>query len=637
MSLAPGVQVGRWIVLRRLGAGGAGAVWLARHAELGSLAALKVLHAADPGLAARLRREGRLQATLVHPNVLRVTDLVEHEERPVLVLEYVDGPTLAAYLAARPRLSLAGIDALATGILRGVEAAHRRGWVHRDLKPGNVLLAGSGRHTVPKVADFGISAALTVDEPDFSSGTTTRGGIGTRRYMPLEQLLGHPPDARMDVFALGALLFELCEGRPAFPTVEAWEEALRRGVYPVPTRTDLPERMRAAITSSLCDRRGRVPDAGALLARWSGAVERPPARGLMLPALVVAAAAAVIGWAASRGGSEPPPLPALSDPGRWVFAVNEEGRAPLPLGSSVVWLARERFGPATGRTVEGEPTPLPDPWGDPVHSARLALGLGSARIDPRSATVEDLVGAGSAGVVVVPEGFAPPLFPAGYEPGVLDPANYGVDAGFASALACGDRLFACFEHNDPWKSWWLGLDPGRPLDDPEAWAVIRPADLHPLAVMMGRGACDERHLYLPPYFDGENNHGVALRYDLSRPFDDPGSWEQVDLTQLDPAARGYIAVVLAEGGAYYAPWFGTWGGTVARFDVRRGFADPDAWEFVDLTRQRPAATGFDVAWDGRYVWFVSMERFRGIPGQPGVLARYDTRVDGPWSAPVGSP
>src|SRR6185503_18078691 len=129
------------------------------HLQLGSLHALKVLTSPTEAIALRLRREGRAQAKLRHPNIVAVTDSIDVFGEPGLVMEYVRGPSLAELLQKR-RLTVDQAEHLALGILRGVAAAHGLGLVHRDLKPGNVLLAIDADALLPKVADFGLAKIL---------------------------------------------------------------------------------------------------------------------------------------------------------------------------------------------------------------------------------------------------------------------------------------------------------------------------------------------------------------------------------------------------------------------------------------------------------------------------------------------
>jgi serine/threonine protein kinase len=266
MRLQPGTSVDRYTVLRPLGSGGMGTVYLVEHRELGTRHALKVLHEGKRRFDPRLQREGRLQAQLRHGNVVEVTDLFELGGQPALLMEYIDGPNLAEFFAMGIQLSIDEIDALADGILQGAAAAHARGWVHRDLKPLNILLALRSDGLVPKITDFGFATLL---EPELPQGTTTHAGFYSVGYSPFEQVFGGPPAATVDVFALGAILFELVEGVRAFPGEASWREATRFDRYPVPSREGLPERIRLALAASLAPLEARVTDAQALHALWS--------------------------------------------------------------------------------------------------------------------------------------------------------------------------------------------------------------------------------------------------------------------------------------------------------------------------------------------------------------------------------
>jgi hypothetical protein len=273
MDLAPGTVVERYTVESVLGSGGMATVYRVRHNQLGSLHAMKALDVPTPQVRRRLLREGRLQSNLRHPNVVAVTDSVEIDGLPALVMEYVRGPSLADFLAAcRP--SVAQIDELARGILRGVAAAHQAGLVHRDLKPGNILLSMDGGTPVPKVTDFGLAKAL-----DAAPGADqTRSGVamGTPSYMAPEQVRDSASvDHRADLFALGAVLYELLTGRKAFVGSDTFEvfQAVCEGRHtPVDEVVPgLPRRMIAAVEAALqVDPLLRVADCDTLLTTWTG-------------------------------------------------------------------------------------------------------------------------------------------------------------------------------------------------------------------------------------------------------------------------------------------------------------------------------------------------------------------------------
>jgi serine/threonine-protein kinase len=223
VSLAPGLRIGPFEVVSRLGAGGMGEVYRARDTRLGRDVALKTLPEAlarDAERRARLEREACVLASLSHPNVASLFGIEDSDGAPVLVMELVAGPTLAERLLRWP---LPVREALETArqVAEGVEAAHRRGIIHRDLKPGNVKLAPEGR---VKVLDFGLAMALVVagaEDPQqavttSSAGTGTGAVMGTTAYMSPEQARDEELDERTDVWSFGCLLYECLTGRRAF-------------------------------------------------------------------------------------------------------------------------------------------------------------------------------------------------------------------------------------------------------------------------------------------------------------------------------------------------------------------------------------------------------------------------------------
>ncbi|HET7498189.1 MAG TPA: protein kinase, partial [Candidatus Eisenbacteria bacterium] len=225
MALAPGTRLAAYEIMAPLGAGGMGEVYRARDTRLHREVAIKALpteFARDPQRLARFRREAQTLAGLNHPNIAAIYGLEEEGTTPHLVLELVEGETLAARLKRGP---LPSREALAVGIqiASAVEAAHERGIVHRDLKPGNVMLRPDGR---AKVLDFGIAKSDSVLEGGDSPHTqtvaerldATGAGIvlGTAAYMSPEQARGNPVDRRSDVWSFGCVLYECFSGRPAF-------------------------------------------------------------------------------------------------------------------------------------------------------------------------------------------------------------------------------------------------------------------------------------------------------------------------------------------------------------------------------------------------------------------------------------
>ena len=226
MPLAPGVRLGPYEILAPLGAGGMGEVYRARDTRLGRDVAVKALpdiFAADPERLARFEREAKLLASLSHPNIAGIYGLEESGGQRYLILEFVDGETLESQLKHGP---LPLDEALETGlhVAEALEAAHEAGVIHRDLKPGNVMLTRSGS---VKVLDFGLAksgaTASSGSDPHLSASPTithlpTSAGVilGTAAYMSPEQARGRAVDRRTDIWSFGCLFYECMTGKQAF-------------------------------------------------------------------------------------------------------------------------------------------------------------------------------------------------------------------------------------------------------------------------------------------------------------------------------------------------------------------------------------------------------------------------------------
>lgn len=199
-----------------IGTGGVGVVYRARHIRLNRLVAIKMLLAggyAGPRELERFKREAESVASLCHPNIVQLFDAGECEGHPYFTMEFVEGGTLATHLAGHPQSAVTAALWTAT-LARAVEAAHARGIVHRDLKPGNVLRSADG---ILKIADFGL-AKSSVAEDDGHSLTYAGTPVGTPSYMSPEQTRGDAGACcpQVDIYALGAILYELLTGRPPF-------------------------------------------------------------------------------------------------------------------------------------------------------------------------------------------------------------------------------------------------------------------------------------------------------------------------------------------------------------------------------------------------------------------------------------
>jgi len=222
--MTPGTRIGPYEILAPLGKGGMGEVWRATDTALGREVAVKSLPDAfsrDPDRVARFEREAKVLASLNHPNIAAIYGLEEHEGSRFLILELVDGETLAERLE-RGRLSVDESLKLAGQIADALEEAHGKGVVHRDLKPANIKITTGGK---VKVLDFGLARAFESGDPvaDLSLSPTvsmqaTAAGIllGTAAYMSPEVARGEAADRRADVWAFGCVLFEMLTGRQAF-------------------------------------------------------------------------------------------------------------------------------------------------------------------------------------------------------------------------------------------------------------------------------------------------------------------------------------------------------------------------------------------------------------------------------------
>ena len=218
MPLAPGSRLGPYEVLAAIGAGGMGEVYRAHDTRLNRDVAIKILpasFASDPERRARFEREAQAVASLSHPNVLAIHDTGIHDGQMFVVTELLEGETLAERLKAGP-LSVRKTLDTAVQIARGLAAAHDKHVVHRDLKPDNLFLLRDGR---VKILDFGLARQL----PSFTGATETVPAatdpgvvMGTVGYMAPEQVRGEPVDARADLFAFGAVLYEMLTGQRAF-------------------------------------------------------------------------------------------------------------------------------------------------------------------------------------------------------------------------------------------------------------------------------------------------------------------------------------------------------------------------------------------------------------------------------------
>ena len=291
MSLSPGVRLGPYEVTALIGEGGMGKVWRARHTALKRDDALKVLpeaFASDPERLARFQREAQVLASLNHPNIAHVYGLEQSDGVQALVMELVEGPTLADRIAQGP-IPVDEALPIAKQIAEALEAAHDQGIIHRDLKPANIKLRPDG--TV-KVLDFGLakladtsgsagatavatSYSPTVTSPALMTGVGTL--LGTAAYMSPEQARGKPAEKRADIWAFGCVLYEMLTGKRAFEGNEV-SDVLASVLAREPDWTSLPRDLPSVLTTFLkrClhkDRKQRIGDAQSLRLALDGAFE----------------------------------------------------------------------------------------------------------------------------------------------------------------------------------------------------------------------------------------------------------------------------------------------------------------------------------------------------------------------------
>jgi tetratricopeptide (TPR) repeat protein/predicted Ser/Thr protein kinase len=263
--------VGPYRVLRKLGSGGMGEVYLAEDGRLRRKVALKSLARASGSEGRRrLLREARAAAALNHPNIAAVYDVVESADGDFIVMEYVPGENLADRLGQGP-ISPSTVVWIGAQICDALAEAHAQGIVHRDLKPGNVVLTPAGR---VKVLDFGLARAIVQEPSDLSDSLDAPEVpgrlVGTAPYMPPEPLQGRPIDERGDIYSLGVTLYELATGRRPFHGPDA--ASLRRAILcdppaPVPVECAIPASLAELIGRAMArDPEARPRSAGALKA-----------------------------------------------------------------------------------------------------------------------------------------------------------------------------------------------------------------------------------------------------------------------------------------------------------------------------------------------------------------------------------
>ncbi|HVF40928.1 MAG TPA: protein kinase [Gemmatimonadaceae bacterium] len=296
-TLEPGHKLGRYRLLELIGEGGMGQVWKAHDDNLDRDVAIKMLLRGTLGHATRrerFRREALVLSRLSHPGVATIFDFDVQDGFDFLVMEYVAGGTLESVVTAGP-LSLEKILTMGASIADALDNAHRQGILHRDLKPGNIVLTGEGH---PKILDFGLAVLLSGTK---ESGRLTQPGmvVGSLPYMAPEQLFGEADDARTDIYALGVLLFEMTTGKQPF--VKSRPESLMFAIInnAAPSvqslRPDAPDALDRLITECLRKQPDQRPASAAVVAQTlRGIRDGVPTGALPIPARDVVRAIAVL-------------------------------------------------------------------------------------------------------------------------------------------------------------------------------------------------------------------------------------------------------------------------------------------------------------------------------------------------------
>jgi serine/threonine protein kinase len=426
------VVADRYRILAKLGEGGMGSVYRAEQISLKRTVALKVLRpelSAEPGMVLRFNAEAELAAKLSHPNTVTLFDFGQDADGSLFIaMEYLEGQSLREVLSREGPLAPGRALAICEQLCASLADAHSRGIVHRDLKPDNVMLAQRGRLTdVVRVLDFGI-AKLRDEQTDVVNRPMTRAGdlLGTPQYMAPEQIRGETVDARTDIYALGAMLYEMVTGRLPFegPSVMAiLSKHLTEA--PVPPRERRPDlSISPALSQLIMEALDKDP------------ARRPPTMDAFadrLARMVLEVGPGVSAPRPSPGGY--PPAPALPDnppPGVPLL------RTPIPGAIQPAPIAATTPIPQGGRRAESSPLPGPGGYPSPPPGhVSPPPGHASPPPGPAGYAPPGHASPGSAGYASPPPGHAsPPPGSAGYASPPPGPAGYASpppgSAGFAS-------------------------------------------------------------------------------------------------------------------------------------------------------------------------------------------------------------
>jgi eukaryotic-like serine/threonine-protein kinase len=435
--MAPGDRIAsRYVLERKLGEGGMGAVWSAVHAHTGRRHALKFLREAslDPAVRRRVLREARAASAVDHPNVVAVDDVIEAPDgSPVLVMDLLEGESLGERLARVSRLPVREAVRIVSEALLALEVAHEVGIVHRDLKPDNVFLARTPSGEAVKILDFGVAKLTATDGPARATNLLTESGamMGTPCYMAPEQAFAEGEiDARADLWSIGAVLYECLSGtRPADgATLGQVLKVLATGaIVPLEQRvTGLPPELVGLVSRLLSTDREKRPasarevrEALARVVAGGGGDDDVQLRpGERPSAAATTGGAAVLGARASRGRS---------------FAAGALGLLLVSAASAAaVWLASAS--PASPASAPAPPAETASPRvGEPESPTETALPRASASAS--EAERDEEASPSTAARISRP---APPVAPPPSRPG--RPATKRLPSAPAPPPASGSKL-----------------------------------------------------------------------------------------------------------------------------------------------------------------------------------------------------
>ena len=373
---------GRYDLQTIIGQGGTAEVWRAVDRRLDRVVAVKVLRsdlATDRTFPERLRREARAIAGLDHPGIVEVYDAGSDErdgiELPYVVMEYVEGLSLRDLIAAGERLTPEHAMRVVADVLDALECSHRAGIVHRDIKPGNVMLTDAD--TV-KVMDFGIARAVAGPAAEL---TATSEVIGTAQYLSPEQALGSSVDGRSDVYSTGCLLYELLTGRPPFvgssPVSVAYMHVREPVSSPLAVDPSLPPHYASVVLRALAkDPSERYPSAAAMRADVEAALVGPASPARRAPTYALAAvgvALAVVGAAAYLVAEWPGP-----DAG----TVRQPEVAPAPSRSAPAQVGEVRSPGPRSSSSPSSPSSSGEPGGVSTPDSVASPGPTPSRPEP---------------------------------------------------------------------------------------------------------------------------------------------------------------------------------------------------------------------------------------------------------------